>query len=371
MSSISTARASLIHPIQTAVDCDICGKTISRKADLRRHLKTHAINREELYVHHPRIFRRDATLTGPKQNACLPLHWISRERPNHCPEEGCDFSTSDPGSLTRHRRDLHGYEPKANSNSGNHPSAITRKVARKQRRISPYNTSTTSTTSPESSARSVSPLNPSSGMHRSPRPQGPQILPSSLLLADGHVGDGIKNTSAAYSTELITKLSQVNDSLLTSSPQPETSLPLNSGLLTAPEAPVVEHPQLPVPEQGDLSSVDLSAQPFYETTLDQVSDAELDKFLSRFDDVPAYTAPSLPFPVSSTVDNASMSTPAYPPSYEVSYIADNAPYEPYGYPIEAVSFDTQFQQPHSFAAPDMGIYPQVIDEAYFCTEDRY
>ena len=42
---------SLIYPMQTAVNCDICGKKVGRKADLARHMKIHATNKEELYVH--------------------------------------------------------------------------------------------------------------------------------------------------------------------------------------------------------------------------------------------------------------------------------------------------------------------------------
>jgi uncharacterized Zn-finger protein len=81
--------ASLTHPIQTAVDCNVCGKTISRKADLPRHLKTHATNKEELYVHRPRIFFRDATLTDPN-------------RMHACPYIGCTFKALQSSNLQTH-----------------------------------------------------------------------------------------------------------------------------------------------------------------------------------------------------------------------------------------------------------------------------
>ncbi|KAG0693908.1 hypothetical protein DFH29DRAFT_962470, partial [Suillus ampliporus] len=42
----------------------------------------------------------------------------TRERSKTCPHPGCTFATTDPGSLTRHRKQLHGYEPKARHNLG-------------------------------------------------------------------------------------------------------------------------------------------------------------------------------------------------------------------------------------------------------------
>jgi uncharacterized Zn-finger protein len=81
--------ASLIHPIQTAVDCTTCGKTISRKADLPRHMKTHSTNKEGLYVHHPRLFFRDATLTGSN-------------RMQACPHAGCTYRALQRSNLVTH-----------------------------------------------------------------------------------------------------------------------------------------------------------------------------------------------------------------------------------------------------------------------------
>ncbi|KAG8221731.1 hypothetical protein J3R82DRAFT_2021, partial [Butyriboletus roseoflavus] len=404
------ARAPLIHPIQTAVVCDTCNKTIGRKADLARHMKVHSTNKEALYVHRSRIFSRDAMLTVPnRMHACPHRECTSGERPNKCPEDGCDFNTSDPGSLTRHRKEVHAYEPKASSER--HTSSVARKAARRQRRISPYTPS--SSISPGCSVRSTSPLDPPSGIC-SPHPRVPAILdpspPSPPLPANAHQKDGIKNISAAYSTELITKLPRVNDSGPAPNRRPEDSL-LTSGLSTALEAPAVGYTQLLVPEQRNFCAVDPPAHPVPAgTTPIEVSDAMLDEFLTQFDNwypkaTPAYTAPPLPAPfgqypvdnahaptpaslpsygVQYTIDNAIMSTPASYPSYAAQYTAENptvptpashpsywtqyaANNTSYSYPTNAVSFDPQFSQPNPFTTPHMGFYPHVVDQTSFYT----
>lgn len=68
LQSLSCARATpLICPIQTVTDCNICGKTTSHGADLLQDLKSLTANKEKLYVHCPRIFFRNATLTYPNK----------------------------------------------------------------------------------------------------------------------------------------------------------------------------------------------------------------------------------------------------------------------------------------------------------------
>ncbi|KAG8221658.1 hypothetical protein J3R82DRAFT_1942 [Butyriboletus roseoflavus] len=244
--------------------------------------------------------------TLQRSNLATHLNVHSRERLNKCPEDGCDFSTSDPDSLTRHRKEVHAYEPKASS--GRHTSTIARKTARRHRRISPYTPS--SLILPSCSVRSMSPSPPSP--------------------ANAHQKDGIENTSAAYSTELITKLLRVNDSSPAPNRKPENSLLLTSELSTALEAPMPGYTQLPVPEQMNLCTVDLPALLVSAgTTPIEVSDAMLDEFLAQFDNwypkaTPAYTAPPLPAPFSQyPVDNAIMSAPELLPSYGVQYTAEN------------------------------------------------
>ncbi|KAG2147105.1 hypothetical protein BD769DRAFT_716407 [Suillus cothurnatus] len=56
--------------------------------------------------------------TLQKSNLQTHMRTHTRERSKTCPHSGCAFATTDPGSLTRHRKQLHGYEPKARRNSG-------------------------------------------------------------------------------------------------------------------------------------------------------------------------------------------------------------------------------------------------------------
>ncbi|KAG0691577.1 hypothetical protein DFH29DRAFT_1085512 [Suillus ampliporus] len=54
--------------------------------------------------------------TLQKSNMQTHIRTHTRERSKTCPHPGCEFATTDPGSLTRHRKQLHGYEPKARRN---------------------------------------------------------------------------------------------------------------------------------------------------------------------------------------------------------------------------------------------------------------
>lgn len=56
--------------------------------------------------------------TLQKSNLQTHIRTHTRERSKTCPHSGCAFSTTDPGSLTRHRKQLHGYEPKARRSPG-------------------------------------------------------------------------------------------------------------------------------------------------------------------------------------------------------------------------------------------------------------
>ncbi|KAG6376577.1 hypothetical protein JVT61DRAFT_1555 [Boletus reticuloceps] len=90
------------------VQCPTCGKTISRKADLDRHMKTHSENEED---------RHYCPVEGCKfsavQESGLKTHMNrhERRRPSKCPVENCPFDTPDPSSLTRHRIEQHAYVP--------------------------------------------------------------------------------------------------------------------------------------------------------------------------------------------------------------------------------------------------------------------
>ncbi|OAX41824.1 hypothetical protein K503DRAFT_767306 [Rhizopogon vinicolor AM-OR11-026] len=97
-------------------DCPVCHKTLSRKADLPRHMRTHDENKEALM--HACPFPNCDFKTLQKSNVQTHIRTHTGERSKKCPEPECDFTTSDPGSFTRHRKQLHGYEPKVRRTRG-------------------------------------------------------------------------------------------------------------------------------------------------------------------------------------------------------------------------------------------------------------
>ncbi|KAG2059053.1 hypothetical protein BDR06DRAFT_1003685 [Suillus hirtellus] len=100
----------------TSVDCHICHRTISRKADLPRHMQTHDEHKEALM--HACPFPDCNFKTLQKSNVQTHIRTHTRERSKTCPHPGCTFATTDPASLTRHRKHLHNYDPKARRNLG-------------------------------------------------------------------------------------------------------------------------------------------------------------------------------------------------------------------------------------------------------------
>ncbi|KAG2043631.1 hypothetical protein BDR03DRAFT_978068 [Suillus americanus] len=100
----------------TPVDCPVCHKVISRKADLPRHMRTHDEHKEALM--HACPFPDCDYKTLQKSNVQTHIRTHTRERSKTCPHPGCAFATTDPASLTRHRKHLHSYEPKARRNLG-------------------------------------------------------------------------------------------------------------------------------------------------------------------------------------------------------------------------------------------------------------
>ncbi|KAI6044593.1 hypothetical protein EDC04DRAFT_320757 [Pisolithus marmoratus] len=126
--------------------CHICGKKLSRKADLPRHMRTHATNKEELMIPCPYAGCEYRALQ--RSNLATHIHTHTGERPNKCPHPECTYTTSDPGSLTRHRRKDHGYDPKAKKTSS---TTQARKAPRKRERHSPYSISSPSSSNGSSS----------------------------------------------------------------------------------------------------------------------------------------------------------------------------------------------------------------------------
>ncbi|KAI6129373.1 hypothetical protein EDD16DRAFT_1217113 [Pisolithus croceorrhizus] len=120
--------------------CHICGKRLSRKADLPRHMRTHATNKEEFMFTCPYIGCEYKALQ--RSNLATHIHTHTGARPNKCPHPDCTYATSDPGSLTRHRRKAHGYDPKAKKTSSSVTKAC--QAPQKQERHSPYSISSLS-----------------------------------------------------------------------------------------------------------------------------------------------------------------------------------------------------------------------------------
>ncbi|KAG2349614.1 hypothetical protein BDR05DRAFT_240909 [Suillus weaverae] len=100
----------------TPVDCPVCHKSISRKADLPRHIRTHDEHKEAFM--HACLFPNCDYKTLQKSNLQTHIRTHTRERSKTCPHLGCAFATTDPSSLTRHRKRLHSYEPKARRSPG-------------------------------------------------------------------------------------------------------------------------------------------------------------------------------------------------------------------------------------------------------------
>lgn len=231
-----------------------------------------------------------------------------------------------------------------------------------------------------------------------------QSSSSSILVANGRKKNGIKNTTVAYSTDLVNKLAQVNDLRPTPPNAEQENFPPASGLLTTQEAPTAETSQLLLPEQETFGVADVPPRPApAKTTPDGFEDflAQFDSWRTRF--APAYTSSSLlaplvqytvddvlapppaPLPMPSvqyTVDDVLVPTPPPLPSHEVQYLGniimptpvslpsyevfDTLNNAAYSYPTNAVSFDERFSQPlsQSFTAPDIGFYPHPVDQAY-------
>ncbi|KAG2357829.1 hypothetical protein BDR07DRAFT_1264687, partial [Suillus spraguei] len=84
-----------------------CYRAISRKADLPRHMLIHDKNKDALY--HACPYEGCDYKTLQKSNVQTHIRTHTGERSKMCPHPECTFSTTDPGSLTRHRKSEHDY----------------------------------------------------------------------------------------------------------------------------------------------------------------------------------------------------------------------------------------------------------------------
>ncbi|KAG7085694.1 hypothetical protein E1B28_003239 [Marasmius oreades] len=134
--------------------CDECGIVLARSGDMSRHKKIHSENRQEIVHWCP----WDGCNFSSLQKSNVETHFNTHtgKKNKHCPE--CDFSTGDPGSLTRHRKRRHAYVPKPRARLGavasHNDSSVT--TSRASRRHAPYpRARSSSSTSSESSASSL------------------------------------------------------------------------------------------------------------------------------------------------------------------------------------------------------------------------
>ncbi|KIY71680.1 hypothetical protein CYLTODRAFT_418584 [Cylindrobasidium torrendii FP15055 ss-10] len=100
-----SAVASDATTVQGAI-CHVCGRKIGRKSDLARHMRIHADDKSEL------MHRCPFCSFGNMQKSNVQTHIRTHtgEKSRACPD--CSFATTDPGSLTRHRKRVHNYVPK-------------------------------------------------------------------------------------------------------------------------------------------------------------------------------------------------------------------------------------------------------------------
>ncbi|KAH9944645.1 hypothetical protein B0H21DRAFT_823276 [Amylocystis lapponica] len=106
--------------VQVGVACIVCHKVLARKADMSRHMKLHSEDVETLKLRCHYENCKYATLQLSNLNTHMNTH--TGAKPYLCHDTffdsntgaivQCSFRTSDPGSLTRHRKRMHGYVPR-------------------------------------------------------------------------------------------------------------------------------------------------------------------------------------------------------------------------------------------------------------------
>ncbi|KAJ3795539.1 hypothetical protein GGU11DRAFT_221030 [Lentinula aff. detonsa] len=91
-----------------AATCSVCQAVISNKTDLPRHMRIHSADKHKFMHRCPYTECNFENLQ--KSNVETHIRTHTKSKTNNCPD--CDFTTVDPGSLTRHRKRIHGYIPK-------------------------------------------------------------------------------------------------------------------------------------------------------------------------------------------------------------------------------------------------------------------
>ncbi|KAJ8522328.1 hypothetical protein ONZ45_g1117 [Pleurotus djamor] len=91
-----------------SVVCDVCFASLARKADLPRHMKMHSQHKDKMMFRCPFPECEYANLQKCNVDTHIRIH--TNNKCKTCPD--CEFKTVDPGSLTRHKKRVHGYVPK-------------------------------------------------------------------------------------------------------------------------------------------------------------------------------------------------------------------------------------------------------------------
>ncbi|KAG7089997.1 hypothetical protein E1B28_011619 [Marasmius oreades] len=133
-------------------ECDICGIIISRRGDMPRHKRTHAAAEDMDAMLHRCPWEGCTYSSLQKTNTDIHHRTHTKERNQVCPD--CDSRFSDPGSLIRHRKTLHGYVPKARKTRQSSTTTSPASSTRGRRRRQPYSHSMSSVSSASSSGLS-------------------------------------------------------------------------------------------------------------------------------------------------------------------------------------------------------------------------
>ncbi|KAJ7775691.1 hypothetical protein DFH07DRAFT_88232 [Mycena maculata] len=104
--STSSQQRSELDSIRRTT-CTTCGTTVKRPSDLPRHMLTHAKNKEDFMFQCPFPECSHKTLQRSNLETHIRIH--INARPLQCSvilSDGsrCDFATSDPSSLHRHKK---------------------------------------------------------------------------------------------------------------------------------------------------------------------------------------------------------------------------------------------------------------------------
>ncbi|KAK0204700.1 hypothetical protein DFS33DRAFT_1322092 [Desarmillaria ectypa] len=106
MPRVTAEKSMCLRKVSSGAQCTVCNVHIQRKGDMPRHMRIHAQDKSKLMHRCPVCGFENMQ----KSNVDTHIRTHTHQKSQHCPD--CTFRTSDPGSLTRHRKRLHSYVPK-------------------------------------------------------------------------------------------------------------------------------------------------------------------------------------------------------------------------------------------------------------------